>query len=418
MSGRLIVALLVLLGAFADGAEGRRAQGRGGAPARAQRQRTWSEATPRSRPSRAEGEAKQENLLKVASLLVKDGHLDRASATLSEIKPRTKDQRGQFYSLSGLVALKRGDHKLAERNLVAAIKTGLKDKTKERSAFLFLAQARFGQQSFQGTLEALDRTGDLGLKFPGIYLMRAQCHWRARNKVGAWEALQQGIRHHPTNKELQRQKVLLMVDLGLYQQATTAGLRYLGRSSDEPNDYAAIAEALRRGRQHRKAILILEQAKLRFPRNDTILKQLARSYLDDGKPFAAAELLARAAYRTPRYRLEAAELYRRAGRLMSAIFLNEQATQQKAKVRQRLGLLVELERFEEAASLAPRMSRLGLLKDESIVYALAYSLYKTGRFEASERYLKRITKPELFKRSIQLRKAMDSCRKLGWECSL
>jgi tetratricopeptide (TPR) repeat protein len=392
MSGRLIGASLLLLGAFADGAEGR--------------------------PSRDEGEAKQGNLLKVASLLVKDGHLDRASATLAEIKPRTRDQRGTFHSLSGLVALKRGDHRLAERNLVAAIRVGLKDKTKERSAYLFLAQARFGQENFAGTLQALDRTGSLDLRFPGIYLMRAQCHWRTKNRVGAWNALQAGIRHHRTNKELRRQKVLLMVDLGLYQQATAAGLRYLARSSDDPNDYAAIAEALRRGKQHEKAILILEQAKLRFPGNDTLLKQLARSYLDDGKPFAAAELLARAAYRTPEYRLEAAELYRRAGRLLSAIYLNEQATQQKAKVRQRLGLLVELERFEEAAALAPRMSRLGLLEDESIVYALAYSLYKTGRFKASERYLRRITKPDLFKRAIQLRKAMDSCREMGWECNL
>jgi TolA-binding protein len=356
---------------------------------------------------------KAANLLRVASLLVKDGHLDRASATLAEIDPRAKGLNlARFHTLSGLVALKRGDHKAAERSLRAAIKAGQKD----RNAHLLLAQARFGQQDYPGTLRALRRTGELGRRYPGVYLMRAQCHWRLRDRVSAWRALQAGLRRFARDRELQRQRVLLMVDLGLFQQATAADLRFLARHGSDADGYVAIAEALRRGKQHRRAILILEQARLRFPASDAVLKQLARSYLDDGKPFVAAELLARAANRRPEYRLEAAELYRRAGRLQTAIYLNAQAVQQKAKVRQRLGLLVELERHEEAAAMAPRLSRLGLLADEEIVYALAYALYKAHRFEAAERHLKRITRPALFTRAIQLRKAMDSCRKLGWEC--
>jgi tetratricopeptide (TPR) repeat protein len=132
---------------------------------------------------------------------------------------------------------------------------------------------------------------------------------------------------------------------------------------------------------------------------------------------AAAELLARAAHRKPKYRVEAAELYRRAGRLVSALYLNEQAEDQKAKVRQRLGLMIELGRFEEAAAMTPRLSRLGLLDDQSIVYALAYAFYKTGDFEETERWLKRLTKPELFRRAIQLRKAIQACKEMGWSCS-
>jgi tetratricopeptide (TPR) repeat protein len=246
--------------------------------------------------------------------------------------------------------------------------------------------------------------------------MEAQCHWRLGDRFAAWRALSRGLKRHPADRELNRQRVLLMVDLGLFQRATEAGLRFLTRFGSDPESYVAIAEALRRGKQHHRAILILEQARLRFPATDEILKQLARSYLDDGKPLAAAELVARAAHRKPAYRLEAAELYRRAGQLVVAMALNAQATQQKAKVRQRLGLLVELERFEEAAAMAPRLSRLGLLADEEIAYALAYALFKTQRFDLAERQLKRITRPKIFARAVALRKAMDACRKQRWAC--
>jgi tetratricopeptide (TPR) repeat protein len=161
---------------------------------------------------------------------------------------------------------------------------------------------------------------------------------------------------------------------------------------------------------------VLEQAHLRFADSDLLLRQLARSYLDDGKPFVAAELLARAAYQNPAYRLEAAELYRRAGRLHTAMYYNEQATDQRGKIRQRLGILIELERFEEAASLGPRLSRLGLLVDENIVYALAYALFKTHRFEEAEQQLRRLTRPELFTRGAELRRAIEVCRKTALEC--
>jgi hypothetical protein len=67
--------------------------------------------------------------------------------------------------------------------------------------------------------------------------------------------------------------------------------------------------------------------------------------------------------------------------------------------------------------MTPRLSRLGLLDDQSIVYALAYAFYKTGDFEETERWLKRLTKPELFRRAIQLRKAIQACKEMGWSCS-
>jgi len=371
------------------------------------------------RPAQAGGKPGEEageraaNLLRVASLLLKDGHLERAAATLAAVDLGTKGlDRARYHSLSGLCALRLGRHAQAVAQLEAATRAG----QKEPSAYLLLAQARFGLGNHRGTLEALERTGILANLYPGVFALKAQCHWRSGRKVDAWVALRDGLRRFPEERELSRQQVLLMVDLGLSQQAMTAGLRYLSRAQARADDYLAIAEALRRGKQHRKAILILEQARLRYPRSDGLLRQLARSYLDDRKPFIAAEILARASRRSPELRLEVAELYRRAGRLLSAVYFNEQALEQPAKVRQRLGLLIELQRFEEAAALAPRLSRLGLLADQTIAYALAYALFKTHRFDEAERLLSRLNRPDLFRRGAELRRAMDACRKSAWEC--
>jgi tetratricopeptide (TPR) repeat protein len=89
---------------------------------------------------------------------------------------------------------------------------------------------------------------------------------------------------------------------------------------------------------------------------------------------------------------------------------------QKAKIRQRLGLLIELERFEKAASLEPRLSRLGLLEDDSIRYALAYTYYKTGRLEKAETHAKRVLDPASYQKAIELHRAIDACRRSGWIC--
>lgn len=358
-------------------------------------------------------------MLKVAARLLQDGHQARAGAVLTELarklrapKPPKGFDLARYHTLRGLVALKLGDAKLAVRELEAALSAGQKDE----NARLLLAQARFALRDYAGTLAALSRCDALARRYAGIHLLRAQSHWRGGHKTKAWQALSAGLRFFPAARALLRQRVLLMIDLGLFRQATQAGLRLLQGRETKVDEQVAIAEALRRGKQHRRAILILEQALLRRPGELRLLRQLARSYLDDGKPRTAAGLMARAAEKEPALRVEAAELYRRAGQLAAALYQNSRVAAQPAKLRQRLGLLVELERFEEAAALAPRLSRLGLLKDQRIVYALAYACYKTRRYGEAERWLRRISEAKLFAQAVTLRRAMQACRARGYAC--
>ena len=63
-----------------------------------------------------------------------------------------------------------------------------------------------------------------------------------------------------------------------------------------------------------------------------------------------------------------------------------------------------------------RLSRLGLLADEDVRYALAFSLFQVGDFDGAEAHLKKLTRTDLFQKAAQLRKAMAACSDKGWLC--
>jgi hypothetical protein len=62
------------------------------------------------------------------------------------------------------------------------------------------------------------------------------------------------------------------------------------------------------------------------------------------------------------------------------------------------------------------LTRLGLLDDEDIRYALAYAYFKTGDFEATERQLQQLTRPDLFRKAAELRSAIQDCAEDTWQC--
>lgn len=349
----------------------------------------------------------------LAAVLIQDGHYDRAAAVLNEVDP---EQEGldlpRYHMLMGLVALKSNQFRQASVHLQKSIQAGQTDKM----VWVFLAQALFALQEYPATLKALDAAGEAADELSGSFLIRAQCHWRAGDKPKAYDALQGGLLRHPGTLELLRHKVMLLIDLGLFQQALEDGSGLLAHKDVCAEDYVAIAEALRRGKQLRQATLILEEALLRYPDSEQVFLQLARTYLEENRPLTAGALLHRAARRNPALMVEAAELYRRAGSLLQALHTNAQVKDQQKKIRQRLGLFIELGRFEEAAAMEKRLSRLRLLKEEPIAYALAYSNYRTGRLLAAEEFLRGIRDPGLYQKAIELRRAIEVCRKSGWTC--
>ena len=118
----------------------------------------------------------------------------------------------------------------------------------------------------------------------------------------------------------------------------------------------------------------------------------------------------------PDFLNDASELYRKAGKPSRALFLNERIPDQKEKMRQKLGILLELERFEEVAKMGPRLKRLGLLKEDDLLYAMAYAAFQSREFKQAERWIKKINDPKTYEMAISLREAIMNCRQEGWLC--
>jgi len=353
--------------------------------------------------------------LPLAALLIGDGNYERARNVLAGVDVDDPElDRARFHTLNGLVALNLEELALAVSEFRAAIDAG----QDEPLIWLYLAQAHFSQEQYPETLAALDGAGSEATNVPSVFLMRAQSHWQLSEFDLAWQVLGQGRDRFPDRAgEFARRQVFLLVDQGLYQEAAAIGREFLGQTRAGPDDALAIGNALRQAGQFAEAAEILEGARLASPDNVNIYRVLAHTYLADDKLLAAAEVLRLAALRDPTLLVEAAELYRRSGWLMQALTLNAAIIDQSAKLKQRLAILIELQRFDQAAGMQPDLVRTGLINDEDIRYALAYALFKISDFDAAEAQLARLERPDLFRKAVELRRVMGQCADQPWLCN-
>ncbi len=351
--------------------------------------------------------------LAIAATLIRDGNHERAEGVLRQV---SVEQPGlnlpRYYTLLGLAQLEQGHHVPASQSLRMAIAKGQTDPV----VHSYLAQTLFALKRWDGVVDALRKAGEAGRRAPALFLMRARAHWELRERGLAVAVLSEGEAAFPGNPELERAKLTYLIELGLFQEVARLGTTYLRRSAATAEDCAVVAEGLRRSKQLDQATQMLEAARLRFPGETKLTVLLAHTYLDGGRPLAAAMLLEDASRTDSSLTLDAAELYQRAGRTHQALALNARVADQKAKIKQRLSILIEQERYEEVAAMESRLARLGLLADQNIRYALAYACFKTGQLDAAEAQLRHLTDAKLFQQALELRRAMQACREAGWEC--
>lgn len=345
--------------------------------------------------------------LKLAATMIRDGEYDHAENELGQVDQAAPGfDRARFHTLRGVVALHRQSYAAAKEEFRTAIAAG----QREPVVHVYLAQTHYSLGEWRETVEALNLAGETAASFSSLHAMRVQCCWKLKDVPGAFGALAEAERRFPDQAEFTRQRLYYLLELGLYKDAEQAGREYLQRAGRSMPAHLTLGEALRRYRQFDGSLKTLEEARLRFPSEEQVLVTLARAYLDKGLFRSAAQILEEASAAHPKYASEAAELYRRCGDLHRALYLNAGLSDQKAKARQRLGLLLEAQMFEEAVALEPRLERLGLFDDEDVRYALAFTHFRTGEFGRAEDHLKTLTRPELFKASAELRKAIEVAR--------
>ncbi|MDZ4350138.1 MAG: hypothetical protein U1A22_11460 [Xanthomonadaceae bacterium] len=352
--------------------------------------------------------------LALAALLTRDGEYDRAEDALAQVDTTAEDlDLAQYHTVRGLIALEKQRNEEAASAFADAIAAGQDDPL----VHLYRAQAHFGVEQYREALGALDAAGDSVDALSGAWLMRGHAYWMLGERQRTFDTLTAAGERFPGNNGFLRRQVFYLIDAGLNQQAADLGRDYLLRAEGKADDYVAIGTALRRSGSREEALRFLESAALRFPTDGTIPKALAQTWLEQGNPLAAAEILARAAVAEPALYAETAELLRRADQPARALQVNALVPDAERKLKQRVGILIELRRYDQVAGMEEPLYRAGLLADEDVRYALAYAYYRGGDHAAAERHLSALTRPELFRKATELRRLMSECADARWTCA-
>ena len=351
----------------------------------------------------------------LATLLMKDGHYARAAETLNEADTKQEDfDFVQYYTIKGLIFTRQNLYKVANEQFHKAIERGQSEPT----IYLYIAQNNFKLRDYQATIDALDKAGVVATQKPQLLALRAECHWKLGQHAEALESLALVTQQFPEYYALYKQRFNYFVELELYQSALEDANVYLTHAKPNVKTYLSFIGALRKSGATAKATTLAEKGNLQFLESAEMTVMLAHLYLDQEMIHTAANLFDEASIEDPKYTKEAAEMLRRARDFTLAIYKNTQLLNTKEKYKQRVAIYLEFGEYERVVSAHNAMERSGLLEDENIRYALAYSYYMTSNFEASEAQLKELTRPDLFEKATELRKNMEKCENNMWECAL
>ncbi len=359
-------------------------------------------------------DADEVDFIELAALLMRDGESTRAAEALARVDLSVEGlDLAKYHTVRGLIALEQQQLETAADAFDAAVGAG----QAEPMIHLYRAQAYFGLERYPQAIAALDEAGEAVAGISGAWMLRAHALWMQGKRQAAFDTLSDAGNRFPGNLGFQRRQVFYLVEAGLYAQAADLGRDYLNRGEPKADDYAAIGTALRRSRSFDEALRFLEAARLKFPDNGAIARALAQTWLESGKPLAAADVMAAQAEREPELLVEAAELYRRAGQTARALNLNARVEDGARKLKQRVGLLIAARKYAEVTALEGGLRRAGLWDDEDLRYALAYAWYRLGQFENVERHLQVLIRPELFRKATELRRLMQECADTPWACA-
>lgn len=354
--------------------------------------------------------------VELAALMLSDGHVERANDALNMVDINSSDlDLPRYYMLKGLVYTKKSFYKGANENFYKSIELN-EDTNASKPLYLYIAQNSFKLKDYKGCIAALDQVPELMVQNPKLFGLKAECYWRENDKDSAFAVLRDVNARFPEYWDAYKQRFYYLVSLHLYQAALVDARIYLKNA--EPNETIMLnfINALRQSGQIDKAIVLAEQANLRYPASAKITVMLAHLYIDKDMIRAAAELFDEASIEDGKYTSESAEMYRRAQDYVMALLKNTQMLDTKEKYKQRVAIFLEYGDYERIIAARSAMERSGLLEDENMRYALAYAYYMGGEFDQAEAMLETITKPELFKKAIELRSKMEKCKSNVWEC--
>lgn len=353
--------------------------------------------------------------LSLATLLLKDGHTQKASDELSKVDINDKKlDLVKYYTIKAIIATKNGFYKEANSLFLESIKAGQSDK----SIFLYMAQNSFKLKEYKDTVAYLKKAQELALEKPSTFLLMAEALWRDSKRDEALAVLADGMKRFEGEYSFIKQRFNYYMSLELYQSALEDAMEYLKYADVDEKSSILFVTALKKAKQTDKAIKLAEKLNMKFERSVELKVLLAHLYLQNNMLNTAAGFFDKASIEDANFTKDSAEMYRRTKKFVLSLYKNSQILDVKEKLKQKIAIYLEYGDYEKVISAHAALKRSGLIEDENIRYALAYSYYMVGDFEKCETELKKLTRNDLFKKATELRKNIQKCKADGWECEL
>lgn len=379
-----------------------------------------------SAPSLANAAKTGPDSISIAAVLIQDGNYERAFALLEDASSEAiQSDEGRYHTLRGIASLHSGKYEQAQLAFERAIEirnTNREEMKQPRSTkpsetlqlYSYLALVHWALGDCEKALTASEKSGPKEQHSAKMFILRADCQAKTQDADAAFLTLRAGQKRFPSNRALIEKELHFLCELGLYAEMRARSTSWLNKISVEEG--LRLLAMLHAQDAQVEIIFFAERLRLQFPNEKQIALFLAQAYRKRDHPLAAAQVMEGLAMRDEGFALDAAELYRRAGWRKVASIVGARSRDSNGKLRQRFGMLLEEGRFDEAASLAARLHRSGLLEDDSIRYALAYAQFESGSLQEARQMLRDVKDEKIFRQAAELRQMMDACEAKGWAC--
>ncbi len=345
--------------------------------------------------------------------LIEQGRLG-AAASLTERSELDEVDRSQ---LLGYISLLRKDYAQA----VAELRAVVRKEPHRRAAWLHLAVAHHHLQEPEETLEALEKAESAGVRSAQYFALKARALRLTRTTTSAYEAIVEGRSRFEDEPSLLREEISLLVQIGATETARTQFQRLLVGGGNPLEERLWFARALTESGELEDAAAILESARLEAELEsaedrpvdaEAISAQLAWTYAQLGNAEASARLLDPQRLGSTRYAFESADQYRLAGTYEAALRTNRYVSDPGRRINQRLLVLVEAGRYEQATAFGLTLPDPALL-DDTGRFALAFALAATDRRERARKLLAAIEAPEKLSGFDLLQKQLGAVKRTG-----
>lgn len=346
----------------------------------------------------------------LARALLTNGKVDEALKALHNAGPsKTKDGQLKYWTLFGDIELAKGELPGALQKFAKALP--LSAGSTEADLHLRVGETHFRSKNINACQASYKKAGAALLRAEKHLVQKALCDRDAKDHQAAWDTLTAG-EQSLASFTIVKEKVRLMLELGLQRQAFERSVHYIKRPTAKAADALALAELL-----GHNTLEFLEIARLRFPTHTDLSLSAIPLYYEKQMLRAIAGTFEAVARTVPKYSYHAAEIYRQQGDLQKAQWLNLQVPDAKERMRQKLAMMVDQNRWDLISSLQPELRwSKGQKLDDEIHYALAFSLAKFGQQEAAKGHLIQIQSPSLIGKSTALTQVLNQCSEAGWHC--